>query len=129
MRLFMTKAFARFARRENISSESLCEAVRRAERGLIDADLGNGVIKQRIACGNRGRSAGLRTIILFRKGRLGIFAYGYAKRDRANIDRSELKAFRLLAREMLAMDDMALAIAVRKGTIMEIPCDDATIWK
>ncbi len=125
----MTKTFARFSRRENISSEELCEAVHRAERSLIDADLGNGVIKQRIACGNRGRSAGLRTIILFRKGRLGIFVYGYAKKNRTNIDKSELRAFRLLAREMLAMDDMALAIAVRRGTITEITCNDTAIRK
>jgi hypothetical protein len=45
MRVFMTKPFARFASRERIADEELCEAVRRAERGLIDADLGGGVIK------------------------------------------------------------------------------------
>jgi hypothetical protein len=49
MRVFMTKPFVRFASRERIADEELCEAVRRAERGLIDADLGGGVIKQRLA--------------------------------------------------------------------------------
>ena len=49
VRVFKTRRFAQFARRARISDGSLCEAVQRAERGLIDADLGGGVIKQRAA--------------------------------------------------------------------------------
>jgi len=45
LRTFKTKAFARFADREQLKDAALCEAVRRAWRGLIDADLGGGVIK------------------------------------------------------------------------------------
>ena len=40
-----TKGFARFARRQQIDDDALCEAISRAEQGLIDADLGGGVIK------------------------------------------------------------------------------------
>lgn len=65
MKIFKNRRFARFAHQENISSRNLCEAVDRAERGLIDADLGRGVIKQRIARSNEGRSGGFRSIILF----------------------------------------------------------------
>jgi hypothetical protein len=46
----------------------LREAVARAEKGQIDADLGGEVIKQRIARPGQGRSRGYRTIILFRRG-------------------------------------------------------------
>ena len=49
MRVFKTKAFSRFANHDEISDEELCLAVLRAETGLIDADLGGGVIKQRLA--------------------------------------------------------------------------------
>ncbi len=49
MRVFKTKWFRRFARKEKISDEVLCEAIKRASQGLIDADLGHNVIKQRIA--------------------------------------------------------------------------------
>jgi hypothetical protein len=49
MRVFKTKPFARFADHEGIADADLCDAIRRAEEGLIDADLGGGVIKQRIA--------------------------------------------------------------------------------
>ena len=56
MRVFKTKPFARFANREGIAEKELCEAVRRAESGLIDADLGGGVIKQRLAREGQGKS-------------------------------------------------------------------------
>jgi hypothetical protein len=55
MRVFKTKPFARFASREGLADQELCEAVRRAERGLIDADLGGGVIKQRLAREGQGK--------------------------------------------------------------------------
>ena len=41
--------FTKFAKKERISDAKLCEAVKNAEAGLIDADYGGGVIKQRIA--------------------------------------------------------------------------------
>lgn len=122
MRVFKTKPFARFASREGIADEELCEAVAQAERGLIDADLGGGVIKQRLAREGQGKSGGFRTILLFRRGVKAFFLYGFAKSDRDNIRRDELKAFRKLAGEMLTLDDKALAAAMRNGTIMEIEC-------
>jgi len=38
--------------------DRLCEAVERAESGLIDANLGGGLIKQRVARLGQGRSGG-----------------------------------------------------------------------
>ena len=72
MQTFKTQAFARFADREGLEDAALCEAVRRARDGLIDADLGGGVIKQRIARKGGGRSGGFRTIVVFRRGRAGV---------------------------------------------------------
>ena len=68
LRIFKNGWFSRFARRENIKDAVLVDAVARAERGVIDADLGGGVIKQRIARPGQGKSGGYRSIILFRKG-------------------------------------------------------------
>ena len=79
MQTFKTKAFARFAEREGVEDAALCEAVRRALGGLIDADLGGGVIKQRIARKGGGRSGGIRTIVLFRRGELAFFVYGFPR--------------------------------------------------
>ena len=54
----------------------LHEAVARAEKGQIDAELGGEVIKQRIARPGQGKSKGYRTIIFFRRGAKAFFVYG-----------------------------------------------------
>jgi len=66
LRVFQTKSFARFAIKSGIDDHALCKAVINAENGLIDADLGGGVIKQRVARKGEGKSGGFRTIILFK---------------------------------------------------------------
>ena len=120
VRVFKTKAFTRFANRERIPDHDLYDAVLRAETGLIDADLGGGVIKQRLRREGSGKSGGFRSIILFRRGALAFFAYGFAKNERDNITRDELKAFRKLADTMLALDKPSLAAALKNTTITEI---------
>lgn len=119
-RIFSTKAFGRFVGHEGIGDDDLCEAVARVEAGLIDADLGGGVIKQRIARKGQGKSGGFRTIVLFRREAMAVFVYGFAKSDRNNIGSDELMAFRKLAAEMLSFDDVALAAAMKNGTLREI---------
>ncbi len=84
-RIFKTKWFQRFARKEGVKDEALVEAVARAERGQVDANLGCGVIKQRIARPGQGRPGGHRTIIVFRQRDRAVFMYGFAKSTRANI--------------------------------------------
>lgn len=79
MRVYKTKWFARFAKRERISDEALCEAIERAEQGLIDADLGGGLIKQRVARLGGGKSGGYRTIVAYRAKNVAIFLSAFAK--------------------------------------------------
>ena len=129
MQTFKTKAFARFADREGLEDELLCEAVRRAQVGLVDADLGGGVIKQRIARKGSGRSGGYRTIMLFRRGELAFFVYGFAKSNQENLRRNELKTYKLLAGEYLVLDKKGLAAAQATGAIVEVICDDQEIQK
>ena len=129
MRTFKTKPFARFASREGISDEALCDAVARAARGLVDADLGGGVIKQRIARRGQGRAGGFRTIVVFRRGNRAFFVYGFAKSARENLRRDELEAFRLLADTYLALDRSGLAAALSAGALIEVRCDDQAVQK
>jgi hypothetical protein len=101
----MTKPFARFARKARIREADLWEAARLANAGAIDADLGGGVIKQRIARAGEGKSGGTRSIILFRfKGR-AVFVFGFEKKDLGNIKTNELEAFRELADLLLGYSD------------------------
>lgn len=120
MQTFKTKAFARFAKREGLGDSALAEAVQRAEEGLVDADLGGGVVKQRIAREGRGRSGGFRTIVLFRRRELSFFVYGFAKSDRENLRPDELAAFRLLADRYLSLDEAGLRAALSAGAIIEV---------
>jgi hypothetical protein len=124
MQVFKTKQFARFVAQEGINDAILCEAVNRAITGLIDADLGGGVIKQRIAREGQGRSGGYRSIVLLRRNDLAIFAYGFAKNSQQNIDQSELKAFRKLAEVMLTFDGNGLQAAINNGTMIEVICHE-----
>lgn len=123
MRIYKNKPFARFARRSGISDVELCKAVRDANLGLIDADLGGGVIKQRIARRGAGKSGGFRTLILFRVRELAIFVHGFAKNDLGNIRQDEFEVFREAASLMLLWKDAELGIAVNSGALIEVKCN------
>lgn len=110
----------RFARSERIADGALRESVERAEKGLIDADLGGGVIKQRVARPGEGKSGGFRSIVLLRTKERAVFAYGFAKKSRDNIRRDELQAFKMLAEEMLGYDNDDIAKAVAAGALQEV---------
>jgi hypothetical protein len=123
VRVFKSKRFAKFARKERISDARLCRAVHDAEQSLIDADYGGGVIKQRIARPNEGKSGGYRSIILFRRGLLAFFVYGFAKSEQANIDKSDERDFKELAGILLAASEEELAKLIGQGEFAEVTCD------
>src|SRR5262245_17503502 len=120
MRIFKTRAFARFARREGIEDASLESAIDRAERGQIDADLGGGIIKQRVPRPGAGRSAGFRTVIAYRTGEISVFLYGFAKNERENISGAQLTDLRKAARFYFSLSRGDLETAVGAGALMEI---------
>ena len=120
MRIFKTKWFARYARRERIKDSSLREAVERAERGLVDADLGGSVIKQRVARPGKGRSGGYRVLVAFHAGARSVFLYGFAKSGRENIAADELASLKEIAAGLLAADDAKIDQAIAGGSLQEI---------
>lgn len=124
MRIFKNKPFARFARKAGIPDAALRDTIDRAARGLIDADLGGGVLKQRIARAGARKSGGFRTIVLFRAGERAFFVHGFAKNERDNIRDDELAAFKMLAAEMLTYDEPAIVRAMANGTLIEVKGDD-----
>ena len=124
MRIFKTRAFGRFARKERLGDRLLREAIDRAERGVVDADLGGNVIKQRVARPGQGRSGGYRTLIAYRSQIRAVFLFGFAKNDMDNIDDDELKELRKAAAELLGWSDDEVAVMVAGGKWMEIEHDD-----
>ncbi len=123
MRVFKNKPFARFARKNDISDSDLCKAIHDADRGQIAADLGGGVIKQRLARKGSGKSGGFRTLIFFRTRERAIFVHGFAKNDLENIRPDELTALKKLASEMLAYRREEIEAVLASGTLMEVKCD------
>lgn len=98
-----------------------------ANKGLIAADLGGGVIKQRIAREGQGKSGGFRTLIAFRAGDRAVFVHGFARSEQANSGRNELIALRKLAGELLGYDKTTMARVVASGTLGEVNCDETTV--
>jgi hypothetical protein len=120
VQLFKSRWFQRFARKEGITDIGLREAVARAEKGQIDADLGGEVIKQRIARPGQGKSKGYRTIILFRRGHRAFFVYGFSKSQRANINDDEEAQFKEAAKHVLALTERQLAELLNRGDFIEV---------
>jgi hypothetical protein len=124
LRVFKTRWFERLARKEKIRDVALVDAVARAEKGQVDADLGGGVIKQRIARAGQGKSGGYRTIIFFRKGDRAVFAYAFAKSDRENIDANEEKQFKEAARHVLGLTEKQIDELLKNGDFVEAKYED-----
>ena len=124
MRIFKTKWLARFVRREGIADKSLREAIERAESGLIDADLGGGLIKQRVARQGQGRSGGYRMIVGYRVKDRAVFLLGFAKNERENIEDDELLSIRGVAQKWLAADAARIKKELELGNLQEINHDE-----
>ena len=112
IRIYANRWFAKFAAKEKISDASLADAVHRAESGLIDADLGSGLIKQRIARQGGGKSGGYRSILIYLSGERAIFVFAFAKSGKANLNAAELKEIPS-CQARIACDDHACRYDVR----------------
>jgi len=124
IRIYANRWFAKFAAKEKISDASLADAVHRAEAGLIDADLGSGLIKQRIARQGGGKSGGYRSILIFRSGERAIFVFAFAKSGKANLSAAELKVYRKAAGIMLELGEDQIETEVEAGRLVEVKDDE-----
>ena len=122
-RVFKTRSFSRWMRKSELTDSALCVAVAEMSEGLIDADLGGGVVKKRVGLAGRGKRGGARTLIATNKGSRWFFVYGFEKSDRANVTNDELEALKEIATELLARTGQQLNEAVNDGALQEI-CHD-----
>ena len=122
-RVFKTRHFNRWMRKTELTDAALCAAVLEMSEGLIDAELGGGVVKKRIGISGRGKRGGARTLIATNKGSRWFFVYGFEKSDRANISSDELEALQALASDLLALSGKELIQAAEDTTLEEI-CHD-----
>ena len=78
-RVFKTRYFVRWMRKTELSDEALCSAVDEMAQGLIDADLGGGIVKKRVGLSGRGKRGGARTLVATNKGNRWFFVYDLKK--------------------------------------------------
>lgn len=121
MRVFKVRGFARFQRKERIRDETLASALREIERGLVDADLGGGLVKKRVARAGEGKRGGYRTLIAYRRGSRAVFLFGFAKNDLDNVDDDGLDELRQLARRYLGLNEQQTAALIAANELTEVP--------
>lgn len=123
MPIYSTRWFDRWARKQGLPAASLCAAAREMVAGLVDADLGGGLVKKRVARPGQGKSGGFRTLVATNRGDRWVFVFGFPKNERSNIDKDEEEALKKLAAHLLSMTAEAFDQAQRAGEIVEVNCD------
>ena len=119
-RIFKTRYFSNWLEKTELTDALLLNAVEEMERGLIDADLGGGVFKKRVALPNRGKSGSIRTLIATNKNDRWFFMLGFEKNQRDNIDSQQLKELKKAAKIILSATDIQITLAVKTNEITEI---------
>ena len=124
MAIYKSRWFDRWARKQGLTTPSLCTAVREMAAGLFDADLGGGLLKKRIGRPGQGKSGGFRTLVASNRGNRWIFVFGFPKNERSNIDKDEEEALKKLATHLLSLTAQAIGKAQRDGELFEVDCDE-----
>lgn len=120
MRIFKSKWFNKWAEKEGLTDKALTEAIAEMEDGLNDGELGGHVYKKRAAIQGQGKRGGLRTIIAFKIEDKSFFMFGFAKNQQDNIDKKELKALKLMAKDLLSYSDKQLKQAIKTSELIEV---------
>lgn len=103
IRVFKVRYFDRWMRKTLLTDEALCTAVAEMAAGLVDADLGGGVLKKRIPLPGKGKSGGFRTLLATNRGDRWFFLFGFEKSERSTISAKEETALKSYATELLSL--------------------------
>jgi len=120
MALYKVKVFDRFARRHRIADADLAAAAAQLLRGSASADLGGGLYKLRIARAGGGKAGGYRTLVTHVTSEHCFFVHGFEKSAKANINASEERALKLMARSLGALGQDKVERALAAGELVEI---------
>ena len=115
-----TRNFSRWAAKAGLSDNALRKAFQEMQAGLIDADIGGGIIKKRVALPGRGKRGSTRTLLVTNRDDRWIYVFGFEKNDRDNITTKELEALRLLAADLLQLSNKQVSDAIKRGSLVEV---------
>jgi hypothetical protein len=119
-RILKTRFFRRWALQAGVTDMAMLAAVQEIEQGLIDGDLGGGVLKKRVGVPGRGKSGGARVVLATNWRDRWFFMFGFLKNQRANISASELEALREFAGDLLALNEGQINAQTQNGAFEEI---------
>lgn len=118
--IYKTKNFTRWARKIGLNDFLLERAVLEIQRGLMDADLGGGIVKKRIALPERGKRGSTRTLLATNLDDRWVFVFGFEKNELENISEKELAALKMLAKDLLGMTASQIKVAIGEGSLVEV---------
>ena len=117
MSLYKTRPFSRLARKAGITDDALKDLVDEMRKGIIHADLGGNVYKQRVAIPGRGKRGGSRVIVAANLRDRWIFVHCYFKGDKADMTPDEEYAFKDFARVYLQLTEDTIRMALERGVL------------
>ena len=127
MNIYLSKVFTRLARRDGLTDIHICQAINEMNEGLVDADLGAGLFKKRIAMPGQGKRGGWRSFLAFQVGNKAFFLYLFPKSRRESIDAAELKALKRLSRYYLTLKPAEIKTATQCGELREVTYNEKSI--
>jgi len=124
--IFKTRNFARWARKSWLSDALLKMAVLEIQRGLLEADLGGGIVKKRIALPGRGKRGSTRTLLATNRNDRWVFVFGFEKNERVDISENELESLKKVAKDLLGLTAAQIAVALGEGSLVEVEHEACT---
>lgn len=118
--IYKTRNFARWARKIGLNDSLLETAVFEIQSGLLEADLGGGIVKKRIALPGRGKRGSTRTLLATNRDDRWFFVFGFEKNERENISENELATLKMLAKNLLGLTAEQIAEAIGEGSLVEV---------
>ena len=118
--IYKTRHFSRWVRKAGLKDSLLKTAVLEIQSGLLDADLGGGIVKKRIALPGRGKRGSTRTLLATNMKDRWFFVFGFEKNERENILENELTTLKMLAKDLLGMSAAQIKVAIEEGFLVEV---------
>jgi len=118
--IYKTRNFTRWARKTGLNDSLLETAVLEIRSGLLEADLGGGIVKKRIALPGRGKRGSTRTLLATNRDNKWFFVFGFEKNELENISEKELATLKMLAKDLLGMTAAQIEVAVGEGILVEV---------
>jgi hypothetical protein len=118
--ILKTKYFSKWARKSGLNDALLKNAVLEIKSGLLDANLGSGIVKKRIALPGRGKRGSTRILLATNLRNRWFFIFGFEKNEAENVSEKELLALKMLADDLLGLSATQIQVAICNGSLVEV---------